>query len=159
MRLEDIKPGQGEEIPEDNQRISPRSQARRVALQALYQWQLNNSDMCDIVKQFTEDKRLLNLDIELFNDLVNSISSQYKKLDDLYSAFLDRNVALINPVEKTILRIGVYELQSSLSVPYKSVIDEAVELAKSFGAEGGHKYINGILDKVAKNLRELEINN
>ena len=157
MQLKDIKPGQGEEVPEDNTQITPRSQARRTALQALYQWQVNASDIHKIVKQFNEDNRLSNLDLELFNDLVNDISAEHEELDLLYAEFLDRKVAMIDPIEKAILRIGTYELKHSLSVPYKSVLDEAVELAKSFGAEASHKYINGILDKVAKNLRSTEI--
>lgn len=158
MNLKDIKPGQGEEILEKPQRINPRTKARRAALQAIYQWQLNATNVHEIIKQFNEDERLAGLDIELFNELVNSVVNNHESLDEIYSCFLDRKIALINPVEKSILRIGTYELQSSLSVPYKSVIDEAVELAKSFGAEDGHKYINGILDKVAQKLRATEIN-
>lgn len=157
IQLKDIQPGQGEEIIELEKRISPRSQSRRTALQALYQWQINHSDIHDIVKQFSEAERLSNLDIDLFHELVNAIVVQHEELDALYAEFLDRKVEMIDPVEKTILRIGTYELKQSLSIPYKSVIDEAVELTKSFGAEASHKYINGILDKVAKNLRAVEI--
>jgi N utilization substance protein B len=157
MQLKDIKPGQGEEIAEDEKRISPRTQSRRVALQALYQWHLNHSEFHDIIKQFNEDGRLSNLDIELFNELVDALSTQHEALDALYADLLDRKVSMIDPIEKIILRMGVYELKNSLAVPYKSVLNEAVELTKSFGAEASHKYINGILDKVAQNLRAAEI--
>ena len=158
MQLKDIKPGQGEEIPEQQKHISPRTQARRTALQALYQWSINHSEIHDIVKQFSEDERLSGLDLDLFNELLLGVSSNFDALDALYAEFLDRKVEMIDPVEKMILRIGVYELKNSLAVPYKSVINEAVELTKSFGAEASHKYINGILDKVAKSLRSIEIN-
>lgn len=153
----DFKPGEGEEIKEELKPFSPRTLSRRVALQALYQWQLNASSMHDITKQFNEKNRLDGADLDLYNDLVNGVTNSADLLDELYGEYLDRKISLINPVEKTILRIGTFELKNSVSIPYKAVINEAVELAKSFGAEDGHKYINGILDKLAKSLRAVEI--
>lgn len=158
MKISDFKPGQGEEIVEEEGKVSPRSQARRVALQALYQWQMNHSEIGDITKQFNEEGRLDAIDVPLYQDLVNAVSQTSEQLDQQYAEFLDRSVAMIDPIEKIILRIGVYELQNKIEIPYKVVINESVELAKRFGAEESHKYINGILDKVAQVLRALEVN-
>lgn len=156
MKLSDIKPGEGEEIIEEEVSVSVRSQTRRVALQALYQWQVNRSEVLDIIKQFSEAGRLDAIDVALFQDIVNDVIKQADALDGLYQPYLDRAVAMIDPIEKMILRMGVQELQNKPEIPYRVVINEAVELAKRFGAEDSHKYINGILDKVSKELRTLE---
>ncbi|NCN43072.1 MAG: transcription antitermination factor NusB [Piscirickettsiaceae bacterium CG_4_9_14_3_um_filter_43_564] len=156
MKLSDIKPGEGEEVVEEEVSVSLRTQTRRVALQALYQWQVNRSDVLDIIKQFSEAGRLDAIDVALFQDIVNGVVRQSDTLDALYQPYLDRAVAMIDPVEKNILRMGVQELQDKIEIPYRVVINEAVELAKRFGAEESHKYINGILDKVALDLRTLE---
>ncbi len=158
MKISDFTPGQGEEVQETEKKFSPRTLSRRVALQALYQWDMNNAPMHDITKQFNEQGRLKGAEVDLYNDIVHAVTHNTEDLDALYSEYLDRKVALIDPVEKNILRIGAFELKHSLSVPYKAVINEAVELAKSFGAEDSHKYINGILDKVAKSVRSTEMN-
>jgi len=156
MKLSDIKPDEGEEVVEEEVSVSLRTQTRRVALQALYQWQVNRSDVLDIIKQFSEAGRLDAIDVALFQDIVNGVVRQSDTLDALYQPYLDRAVAMIDPVEKNILRMGVQELQDKIEIPYRVVINEAVELAKRFGAEESHKYINGILDKVALDLRTLE---
>ncbi|MDG6777776.1 transcription antitermination factor NusB [Thiomicrorhabdus sp. zzn3] len=153
-----IHPGRGEEIPQEEKKVSPRSQARRVALQALYRWLMNADEPVVISRQFIEDGLLANADMELFNELLTQVSAQAETLDSVYEPMLDRAVTMIDPVEKTVLRMGVYELQNKLEIPYKVIINECVELAKRFGAEESHKYINGILDKVAQQLRALEAN-
>ncbi|WP_127470961.1 transcription antitermination factor NusB [Thiomicrorhabdus aquaedulcis] len=155
--LKDIKPGQGIEIEEVETQVTPRTQARRVALQALYQWQMTHEIGHVIIKQFSEDGLLGDLDLELFRELLLQVSDNSEQLDALYAPMLDRSVSMIDPIEKAIMRIGVYELQSMPQIPYKVIINECVELSKRFGAEDGHKYINGILDKVAKTLRPLEL--
>lgn len=152
-----IHPGQGEEIPEDEKKVSPRTQARRVALQALYQWQLNADEPAVISRQFSQDGFLIDVDVTLFNELLTQVTQQALALDEVYGALLDRSVAMIDPVEKAIMRMGVYELQAKPEIPYKVIINECVELAKRFGAEDSHKYINGILDKVAQQIRTLEV--
>lgn len=157
MNISNFKPGQGEEIAEDESKLTPRSKSRAVALQALYQWQLNASDIADITKQFNEEGRLSGVDVPLFQDIVHTVATEVAEYDALYAQYLDRSVAMIDPVEKIILRMGVYELKHKPEVPYKVVLNEAVELAKRFGAEESHKYINGILDKVAQELRSLEV--
>jgi len=154
--LKDIQPGQGEEVVEKEGQVSPRSQSRRVALQALYQWQMTNEEIPVIIKQFNEDALLADLELDLFKELITEVSKKAEDLDALYSDYLDRSVSRIDPVERAIMRMGVYELQSKIEIPYKVVINESVELAKRFGAEESHKYVNGILDKAAKELRAAE---
>lgn len=156
MKLSDIKPGQGEEVIEEEVTVSIRTQTRRVALQALYQWQVNRSEVLDVIKQFSESGRLDAVDVALFQDIVNEVVKQTDALDALYQPYLDRAVAMIDPIEKNILRMAVQELQDKIEIPYRVVINEAVELAKRFGAEDSHKYVNGILDKVSLDLRVLE---
>ncbi|MDX1347060.1 MAG: transcription antitermination factor NusB [Thiomicrorhabdus chilensis] len=156
--LNQLKPGQGEEVPEVEEKVSPRTQSRRVALQALYQWQINADEPMSITKQFNEDGLLAGADVALFNELLSQVSSKAVELDEIYGGLLDRSVSMIDPVEKNIMRMGVYELQTKPEIPYKVIINECVELAKRFGAEDSHKYVNGILDKVAQQLRSLEVN-
>ncbi len=156
--LKDIQPGQGEEIVEVEGQVTPRTQSRRVAMQALYVWEMTHNDINEIIKNFSEDGLLVDLDFDLFKELLTSVTSDATDLDALYSGLLDRSVNMIDPIERAIMRIGVYELQSKQQIPYKVIINECVELAKRFGAEEGHKFVNGILDKVAKQLRPLELN-
>lgn len=156
MKLFEPKPGQGEEIIEAEGHVSPRSNARRVTLQALYQWQVADSDLLEIVKQFKEDGRLEGADFDLFNELFHEVVKSPDALDELYASYLDRSVSMIDPIEKNILRMGVFELQNKIEIPYRVVINESIELAKRFGAEDSHKYINGILDKVAQTVRSIE---
>lgn len=155
--LADLIKQPSQEIEEQEEaQASPRTQARRVALQALYQWQVNQDEVYLIEKQFFEDGLLSNLDREWFRELLAQVSAQAEQLDEAYVQFIDRSAKLINPVERTILRMATYELQTQMQIPYKVVINEAVELTKRFGAEDAHKYINGVLDKVAKKLRPVE---
>lgn len=156
MKLPDIKPGEGEEVVEEEVSVSIRTRTRRVALQALYQWQVNRSEVLDIIKQFSESGRLDAIDAALFQEIVNDVIKQSDSLDALYQPYLDRAVTMIDPIEKNILRMAVQELQNKIEIPYRVVINEAVELAKRFGAEDSHKYVNGILDKVSQDLRVLE---
>lgn len=156
MNLSNFKPGQGEELPEDDVKLTPRTQSRAAALQALYQWQLNQAEIGDIITEFNQDGRLSSVDVAFFQDITHTVASEYADYDAEIEPLLDRSVAMIDPIEKTILRIGVYELKHKPEIPYKVVLNEAVELAKRFGAEESHKYINGVLDKLAANLRALE---
>jgi len=155
--IKDIQPGQGEEVIEKEGQVTPRTQSRRVAVQALYQWQMTNEEIPVIIKQFNEDGLLEGLEFDFFKELLTEVSQSPENLDALYADYLDRSVALIDPVERAIMRMGVYELQSKVEIPYKVIINESVELAKRFGAEESHKYVNGILDNVAKQLRSAEM--
>lgn len=134
-----------------------RSLARQYALQALYQWQMTAQDVRLIQDQFMEDEELAKADVELFVDLLHNIPANINRLDEAISKFITRPIAQIDPVERAVLRMGTYELIYYTHIPYKVIINEAVELAKMFGAEQGHRYVNGVLDRVAKSLRSSEI--
>lgn len=134
-----------------------RSQARRHAVQAIYQWQIAGQDVRDILNQFLEEQTLADFEVGYFRDLLQGVPTHLDELDDLLKPALDRAIESVDPVERAVLRLGVYELCYKLEVPYRVVINEAVELAKVFGAEQGHKYVNGVLDRVAKQVRGEEV--
>lgn len=130
--------------------------ARQAAVQALYQWQLTGQTPEDIESHFISDHELKDVDIEYFHRMVREVPLHLHELDDHLTPHLDRGIDEVDPVERAILRLGAYELEFCLEIPYKVVINEAVELAKTFGAEHGHKYVNAVLDKVAGKLRKSE---
>ena len=131
--------------------------ARQAAVQALYQWQLTLQSPGDIEQHFIHDHALKGVDIGYFHELVREVPLHQHELDDHLIPHIDRGIEEVDPVERAILRIGAYEFEFHLEIPYKVVINEAVELAKTFGAEHGHKYVNAVLDKVALKLRAAEI--
>ncbi len=134
-----------------------RSLARQRALQALYQWQMTGQDLADIDKQFMDEQDMKKVEIKYFQELLHQIPKCLNELDAISSDLLDRGIEQVDPIERAILRIGIYELKHRIDIPYRVVINESVELAKIFGAEQGHKYINGILDKVAQQERAIEV--
>ena len=134
-----------------------RSRARRMAMQALYEWQVANNTPLDILNTYRAEQNLKKVDEDYFRDLLLNTAKYQQELDDMMSAFLDRPVHEIDPIETAILRLACFELAHRPDVPYRVVINEAIELAKSFGAESGHKFVNGILDKVALIARADEI--
>ena len=134
-----------------------RHKARQAAVQALYQWQLTQQDPDQIEDHFILDHDVKDVDLEYFHNLIREIPLRLHELDDHIIPFLDRTIEDLDPVERAILRIGAYELEFHPEVPYKVVINEAVELAKTFGAEDGHKYVNAVLDRTAEELRNSEI--
>lgn len=136
---------------------SAKSKARSCAVQALYQWQMTGQNLSTIEREFQEDQRLKHAQKSYFADLFHGVPKHLDKIDATMLDFVDREVEKIDPVERAILRIGVYELLKKPEVPYRVVINEGVELAKSFGADGSHRYVNGVLDKVAQVQRKLEI--
>lgn len=129
-----------------------RTRARRRALQALYQWQMAGQDLVDIETQFQQEMDMSAVDIDLFRELLHGVPGRVDELDAQFSPLLDRPAEQLDPIERAILRIGTYELAARLDVPCRVVINEAVELAKQFGADQSHRYINGVLDKVARAL-------
>lgn len=133
-----------------------RSRARQRAVQALYQWQLTAQNLGEIETQFITDREMGKADMEFFHELLHEVPSHLDELDGLLSPLLDRPIAQVDPVERAILRMGAYELKFRIDTPYRVVINEAVELAKTFGAEQGHKYVNSVLDKVARSVRTAE---
>lgn len=138
-------------------RAQLRSAARSFTLQAIYQWQMNQIPVNHIEAQFAVDHDLNTCDKAYFNELLNGVISNVKDLDSLFEELLDRSLNELDPIELATLRIGAFELSQRLDIPYKVVINEGVELAKSFGATDSHKYVNGILDKLAQRARIAEI--
>jgi N utilization substance protein B len=136
----------------------PRSHARRAAVQALYQslvnGQMPTSDGIDFITAENSDK----MDVKYFTSLINGVAKDIDKLDEALAFAVDRNLNEIDPVESSVLRIAVYEFINRPEIPYRVVLNEAVELAKAFGGEKGHKYVNGVLDKMGSKLREVEYN-
>ncbi len=134
-----------------------RSLARERAMQALYQWQMTGQNLSDIEQQFLTEQDMKSVDKSYFKELLHEVPSRIDEFDTICGDLLSRPIEQVDPVERAILRIGLYELQQRIDIPYRVVINEAVELAKSFGAEAGHKFVNGTLDKAAKSLREFEV--
>ena len=134
-----------------------RHKARRAALQAIYQWQLTQQQPGEIENHFILDHEMGDVDIEYFHHLVREIPLHIHELDDHVAPHLDRKLNDVDPVELACLRIATYEFEFHHEIPYKVILNEAVELAKTFGAEHGHKYVNAILDKIAMELRGNEI--
>lgn len=134
-----------------------RRNARSYALQALYQWQMAGMPINEIEAQFRVNNDMSDTDVKLFSQLLQGVSSEARALDDAFSLFIDRSVEDLDPVELAVLRIGTYELMHRLDVPYRVAINESVELAKIFGATDSHRYVNGVLDKLAQKARSAEI--
>ncbi|MFT6052313.1 MAG: N utilization substance protein B [Halioglobus sp.] len=126
-------------------------------MQALYQWQMAGASPGVIEAEFREEYDFSHVDLEYFQALLHGVPSCVDELEDTLRPLLDRDLDDLDPIEHTLLRMGVYELSHRIDVPYKVVINEAVALTKKFGATDGHKYINGVLDKVARQLRKVEI--
>lgn len=134
-----------------------RHKARRAAVQALYQWQLTQQEPGEIEDHFILDHEMSDVDIDYFHLLIREIPLHRHELDDHIIPNLDRDLSEVDPVELACLRIGAYELEFCLEIPYRVILNEAVELSKTFGAEHGYKYVNAILDRVASTLRAQEI--
>lgn len=137
--------------------ISARTRARRLTVQALYQWQMAGQELADIERQFLEEQDLRNTEVGYFQTLLHEIPRHVNEVDDFLRPCLDRSLEAVDPVELAILRLGAFELRYRQDVPYKVVINEAVELAKRYGAADGHAFVNGILDRMAPELRAIEI--
>jgi len=134
-----------------------RRKARRFAVQALYQWHMGGDALSNIEAQFRVDNDMKKVDGDYFHELLHEVPSHLTELDELVVPYLDREMHQLDPVELAIFRISTYELKYRVDVPYKVVINEAIELAKIFGATESHKYINGVLDKLAARVRLAEI--
>lgn len=130
-----------------------RHQARCNALQAIYQWHLSGNSMRDIEKDYLAHHVKPSVDIEYYTALIHGIVEHRQALDSAFSPYLQRNFQEIDPIELSVLRIATYELQYRLDIPYRVVINEALELTKKFGSIEGYKFINSILDLLAKKIR------
>lgn len=131
-----------------------RRRARECAVQALYSWQFSKNNIVDIEKQFLLEQNVNNVDINYFCKILMGVASNIKYLDNMMKPFLSRQLQNLDPLEKIILRISIYELRYHLNdIPYKVAINEGIELAKTFGSEESYKFINGVLDTVAPFIR------
>ena len=150
------KPGAGRRR-ENAPRKSPRRRSREFALQGVYQWQLAKKDPVIIATELAESQEFDKSDVPYFRTLLNGAIDHSGELETSLTPLIDRGFAELSPIERGILLIGGYELLRELEVPYRVVINEAVELAKVFGGTDGHKFVNGVLDKLAARYRDIEI--
>lgn len=133
-----------------------RSLARKLAMQALYQWQLTQQDAVEIKQQYLESDDSAGVDEDHFVELVTQIIARHEQISTVLKPFIDRPLEQLDPVEAAILMVGIYEMQNRLDVPYRVVINEGVDLCKRFGATDAHKYINAVLDRAAREIRAAE---
>jgi len=137
-----------------------RGNARRFAMQAIYQWQMTADEIVDIKKQYIDDNDMgaenSSIDKEYYVELVEGVYNNIDAIDIQLEKFMERKIMKVDPVERSILRIATYEFQHRLDVPYRVVINEAVTLTKKYCAEQSHTFINAVLDKVAHEVRVLE---
>ena len=143
--------------PTHNTLAAERRKARHYGMQALYQWLMAGASLTDIEAEFRADYDFSHVDLEYFQALLHGVPACVDELEATLEPLLDRKLSDLDPIERTLLRMGTFELAHRPDVPYKVVINEAVALTKKFGATDGHKYINGVLDKVARELRKVEI--
>jgi len=133
-----------------------RSLSRKLAMQALYQWQLTGQSAAELRNQYATEEGFADADADYFRELVEQVTEGVAALDAGLGELIDRPVGQLDPVERAVLLIGLYELGQRLDVPYRVVINEGVELAKRFGATEGHKFVNAVLDRAARTLRAAE---
>lgn len=140
-------------IKEKSPAKSTRRRARELALQGVYQWRLAGGDEAQIEKQIRQEKGLGRYDAEFFCSLLRGVLARHVDLEAAVTTQLDRPLSELSPVEFSVLLLGAYELLHHPEIPYRVIINEAVELAKTFGGSDGHKYVNGVLDKIATQVR------
>jgi N utilization substance protein B len=143
--------------PVHNTLAAERRKARHYGMQALYQWHMAGADVSDIEAEFRADYDFSHVDLAYFQALLHGIPACVDELDEALAPMLDRKLDDLDPIERTLLRMGMFELTRRIDVPYKVVINEEVALAKKFGATDSHKYVNGVLDRAARQLRKVEI--
>ncbi|MCT7940839.1 MULTISPECIES: transcription antitermination factor NusB [Shewanella] len=130
---------------------SERRKARRLAVQAIYSWQLTDNNVADVEHEFLTEQSLDGVDVAYFRELLAGVTAKVAQIDELLKPHLDRDFSEVSPVEKAIVRLATFELTFKKDVPFKVAINEGIELAKAFGADDSHKFVNGLLDKIVKN--------
>ena len=130
-----------------------RGKARRLVMQAIYQWQMTGDNITDIKQQFFDENNFAKIDAEYFSQLVSGVASSISELDPLLEKNMSRTVEAVDPVERSILRMATYEFLHRFDVPYRVVLNEAVNITKEYCAENSHAFVNAVLDKVAKEIR------
>lgn len=144
----------------DKQSIRRKQRARKLALQALYQWMMAGHEIVEIEAQFHAANSVSSMDkvdTEYFSKLLHEVPKHLGQVEDALLPFLDRPIADLTPIELTVLRMGTYELMFCLDIPYRIVLDEWVTLAKEFGSVEGHRYVNGVLNNLARQIRAAEV--
>ena len=134
--------------------MSNRHNARKAAVQAMYQWDLTKQDADEIEPQFEQIHDMLNIDRKYLREIMREVPKHAAELEVLITQYIGRDFAHLDPVERAILRIGAYELKFRADVPTKVVLNEMIELAKVFGSDHSYKFVNGVMDKLAKNIRK-----
>jgi N utilization substance protein B len=142
----------------EKQLIKGKRRARKLAVQALYQWLMSGSELYEIEAQFRVANNMDKVDQEYFCRLLHGIPANLSALEQAFTPFLDRPIEGLNPIELTVLRISTFELFHCPEIPYRVVLDESVSLTKEFGSQDGHRYVNGVLNNLAKQVRTVEIN-
>lgn len=130
-----------------------RRKARGLAVQAIYSWQLSQNHVSDIEQQMLLDNDVSKVDVDYFQELVRGVAAHFKELDVALAPYTERPFEEIDQIEKAIIRMSAFELKYRVDVPYKVAINEGIELAKKFGADDSHRFVNGVLDKAVKDLR------
>jgi N utilization substance protein B len=141
----------------EKQSISGKRRARKLALQALYQWLMSGSDPYEIEAQFRVMNNMERVDGDYFCHLLYGVAKHAEALELSIVPFVDREISGLNPIELTVLRIGAFELVHCPEIPYKVVLDESVSLTKEFGSQDGFRYVNGVLNNLARQIRSVEI--
>ncbi len=134
-----------------------RGKSRRLAMQAIYQWQMTGDSITGIKQQFFEDNNMSKMDPDFFSEMVSGVASSISELDPYLGKYMSRSVESVDPVERAILRLATYEFINRFDVPYRVVLNEAVSITKEFCAENSHTFVNAVLDKVAKEIRHIEV--
>ena len=137
--------------------ISGKRRARKLALQSLYQWLMSNAELSEIEAQFRVANNMDKVDTDYFCRLLYGVPAQLTQLEAAFIPLLDRPIHSLNPIELTVLRLSTFELVNCPEIPYRVVLDESVSLTKEFGSQDGHRYVNGILNNLAKEIRAVEI--
>ena len=141
----------------DKESIRSKRRARKLALQALYQWHMSGLELTEIEAQFRAVTNMERVDTNYFCGLLYGVLREIETIEASFSPYLDRAVLDLNPIELTVLRLSTYELLHCPEIPYRVLLDEAVSLTKEFGSQDGHRYVNGVLHNVAKQSRAVEI--
>ena len=140
-----------------NESISGKRRARKLALQSLYQWLMADADLYEIEAQFSVANNMDKVDVDYYRRLLYGVPKELVALEAALTPYLDRPIESLNPIELTILRLCAFELFHCLEIPYRVILDESVSLARAFGSQDGHRYVNGVLHNLAQTVRKIEI--
>lgn len=143
--------------PQKSPAKSARRRSRELAVQGIYQWRLTGADLAQVEKQMREEKNLGNYDAKFFGELLRGVLTQHVDLEAALAPHLDRPLDELSPVELSVLLLAAYEFLQHPEIPYRVIINEAIDLAKTYGGTDGHKFVNGVLDKLAAKVRAVEV--